>query len=76
MLDKLITFALQQRVFVLAGTFVLIIAGWQAIENLPIEAFPDVQDVQVQIVTQALGQAPEEVERSITLPIELAPKLG
>lgn len=70
MLEKLITFALQQRMFVLAGTFVLIIAGWQAIENLPIEAFPDVQDVQVQIVTQALGQAPEEVERSITLPIE------
>ncbi|MFZ1765294.1 MAG: CusA/CzcA family heavy metal efflux RND transporter [Candidatus Nitrotoga sp.] len=70
MLEKLITFALQQRVFVLAGMFVLIIAGWQAIENLPIEAFPDVQDVQVQIVTQALGQAPEEVERSITLPIE------
>lgn len=70
MLEKLITFALQQRVFVLAGTLVLIIAGWQAIENLPIEAFPDVQDVQVQIVTQALGQAPEEVERSVTLPIE------
>jgi heavy metal efflux system protein len=70
MLEKIITFALHQRMFVLVGTFVLIIAGWQAIENLPIEAFPDVQDVQVQIVTQALGQAPEEVERSITLPIE------
>jgi len=70
MLDKLITFALQQRVFVIAGAFVLLIFGWQAVGNLPIEAFPDVQDVQVQIVTQAPGQAPEEVERSITLPIE------
>ena len=70
MLNKLITFALQQRVFVLAGAVVLLIAGWQALGNLPIEAFPDVQDVQVQIVTQAPGQAPEEVERSITLPIE------
>jgi cobalt-zinc-cadmium resistance protein CzcA len=70
MLEKLITFALQQRVFVLAGTGILLVAGWQAVENLPIEAFPDVQDVQVQIVTQAIGQAPEEVERSITLPIE------
>ena len=70
MLEKIITFALQQRVFVLAGTFVLLIAGWQATVNLPIEAFPDVQDVQVQIVTQAPGQAPEEVERSVTLPIE------
>lgn len=70
MLEKLITFALQQRVFVLAGAFVLLIVGWRATENLPIEAFPDVQDVQVQIVTQVAGQAPEEVERSVTLPIE------
>ena len=69
MLEKLISFALQQRVFVIAGTVILVIAGWQAIDNLPIEAFPDVQDVQVQIVTQAAGKAPEEVERSITLPI-------
>ncbi len=70
MLEKLITFALQQRVFVLGGALVLIIAGWRATTELPIEAFPDVQDVQVQIVTQSPGQAPEEVERSITLPIE------
>ena len=70
MLEKIITFALQQRIFVLAGSLVLLIAGWQATVNLPIEAFPDVQDVQVQIVTQAAGQAPEEVERSVTLPIE------
>lgn len=70
MLDKLITFALQQRVFVLAASIVLIIFGWFAWDNLPIEAFPDVQDVQVQVVTQALGLAPEEIERSVTLPIE------
>ncbi len=70
MLEKLITFALQQRVFILAGAFVLVIFGLRATENLPIEAFPDVQDVQVQIVTQVAGQAPEEVERSVTLPIE------
>jgi cobalt-zinc-cadmium resistance protein CzcA len=66
MLDKLITFALQQRVFVLAASLVLVIFGWYAWTNLPIEAFPDVQDVQVQVVTQALGLAPEEVERSVT----------
>src|SRR5450756_1765167 len=70
MLEKLITFALQQRVFVLVGAFVILITGWQAIENLPVEAFPDVQDVQVQIDTLVPGQAPEEVERSVTLPIE------
>ena len=70
MLDRLITFALQQRVFVLVLTGVLVAAGWVAMNNLPIEAFPDVQDVQVQVVTQLPGLAPEEVERSVTLPIE------
>jgi len=70
MLEKLITFALQQRVFVLAGAVLLLIVGVRAADNLPVEAFPDVQDVQVQIVTQSPGQAPEEVERSVTLPIE------
>jgi cobalt-zinc-cadmium resistance protein CzcA len=70
MLDKLITFALQQRVFVLAASLVLVVFGWYAWSNLPIEAFPDVQDVQVQVVTQAPGLAPEEVERGVTLPIE------
>ena len=70
MLIKLITFALQQRVFVLAGALVILLAGWNAIGNLPVEAFPDVQDVQVQIDTLVPGQAPEEVERTVTLPIE------
>ncbi len=70
MLDRLITFALQQRVFVLALAIALAVFGWNAWRNLPIEAFPDVQDVQVQIITQVPGQAPEEVERSVTLPIE------
>ncbi|MDD2774600.1 MAG: CusA/CzcA family heavy metal efflux RND transporter [Gallionella sp.] len=70
MLEKLITFALQQRVFVLIATAALVLAGSVAWSNLPIEASPDVQDVQVQVVTQALGLAPEEVERAITLPIE------
>ena len=70
MLEKLITFALQQRVFVLSGAVVLVVVGWRAVDNLPVEAFPDVQDVQVQIDTLAPGMAPEEVERSVTLPIE------
>jgi cobalt-zinc-cadmium resistance protein CzcA len=70
-LDRLITFALQQRVFVLALAIVLAIVGWNAWKNLPVEAFPDVQDVQVQIIAQAAGLAPEEMERTIALPIEL-----
>ena len=65
-----ISFVLQQRAFVLLLTAVLAIFGFKSFLNIPIEAFPDVQDVQVQIVTQYLGQAPEEVERAISLPIE------
>lgn len=70
MLEKLITFSLQQRVFVLLGTLAIAISGWFAVQNLPIEAFPDVEDVHVGIVTQVPGLAPEEVERVITLAIE------
>ncbi len=70
MLKSLITFSLQQRVFLLIGAVVLTIFGWFAVQNLPIEAFPDVEDVHVIIVTQSPGMAPEEVERVVSLPIE------
>ncbi|MEW5791592.1 MAG: CusA/CzcA family heavy metal efflux RND transporter [Pseudomonadota bacterium] len=70
MLERLITFALKQRVLILGAALVLVIWGIIAIKNLPIQAFPDVQDVQVQVVTQVPGQAPPEVERSVTMPIE------
>jgi cobalt-zinc-cadmium resistance protein CzcA len=70
MLKNLITFSLQQRIFVLLGAFVVIVAGYFAVQNLPIEAFPDVEDVHVGIVTQAPGLAPEEVERVVSLAIE------
>jgi cobalt-zinc-cadmium resistance protein CzcA len=70
MLKNLITFSLQQRLFVILGALVIVIAGWFAVQNLPIEAFPDVEDVHVGIVTQAPGLAPEEVERVVSLAIE------
>lgn len=70
MLERIITFAIQQRLFVLVMVGALLVAGVRSFIDLPIEAFPDVQDVQVQIVTQSNGQAPEEVERTVTLPIE------
>jgi cobalt-zinc-cadmium resistance protein CzcA len=71
MLERLITFCITQRLFVLLAIGALLFFGVRAVNNLPIEAFPDVQDVQVQIVTQYRGQAPEEVERAISLPIEI-----
>jgi cobalt-zinc-cadmium resistance protein CzcA len=70
MLQRIIDAVLKQRVFVVAVTLMLAVAGIYAFSQLPIQAFPDVQDVQVQVITLAPGQAPEEIERAITLPIE------
>lgn len=70
MLKAIVDFALKQRVFVVAVTLMVAIAGIYAFSELPVQAFPDVQDVQVQIITLVPGQAPEEVERAVTLPIE------
>ena len=70
MIDRVIVFAMTQRLFVLLLVAALIGLGGYAINNLPIEAFPDVQDVQVRVISQMSGQAPEDLERTITLPIE------
>lgn len=71
MLDRLVRFALTQRVFVLLAILALLLVGTYAVVELPVEAFPDVQDVQVQIITQLPGAAPEEVERGVSKPIEI-----
>ena len=70
MLNKFVRFVLAQPVFVLVMVVALAGFGINAVTHLPIEAFPDVQDVQVQVITQSAGSAPEEVERALTLPIE------
>jgi len=71
MLDRIVRFALNQRIFVLLAITALLVVGGYAVANLPVEAFPDVQDVQVQIITPLPNGAPEEVERSISRPIEV-----
>ncbi len=70
MLPGFATFVIRQRVFILVMALALAVVGLRALDDLPVEAFPDVQDVQVQVVAQYPGQAPEEVERSISAPIE------
>ncbi|MDB4985189.1 MAG: heavy metal efflux pump, cobalt-zinc-cadmium, partial [Myxococcaceae bacterium] len=72
MIQRLLDFALRQRLFILAATLALIVAGIHAYISVPIEAYPDVGDAQVQVITQWAGHASEEVERQITLPIERA----
>ena len=70
MIESIIAFCLQQRLMVIGMTLAIAVSGIIAFERLPVQAFPDVQNVFVQVVTQYPGQAPEEVEKLISLPIE------
>jgi cobalt-zinc-cadmium resistance protein CzcA len=72
MIERLARFVTDNRIFVVIMVIALIIVGGRAVTTLPIEAFPDVQDVQVVVISQQQGQAPEEVERAISLPVERA----
>ena len=70
MIERILQFALKQRLLVLLGAVILLGGGVWAMKKLPVDAFPDVTNVQVQILTQAGGMAPTEVEKLITFPIE------
>ena len=70
MIGRIVDFALQRRGIVLAFVVVLVMLGSRAFSRLPIEAYPDVADTWVQIITQWPGHAAEEVERQITIPTE------
>lgn len=71
MLERLVAFALSQRLFVALSVLLLIGAGIVVLPSLPIDAFPDVSPVQVKVIMKASGLTPEEVEQRITVPIEL-----
>ncbi|QDP22552.1 efflux RND transporter permease subunit [Bradyrhizobium cosmicum] len=71
MLQRLVAFALSQRLFVALGVLLLVGAAAVFLPGLPIDAFPDVSPVQVKIIMKAPGLTPEEVEQRITVPIEL-----
>ena len=71
MIDKLIKFALHQRLFTLIIAIALLVGGIFAYSKLTIDAFPDVSTTQVEIITKAPGMTPKEVEQQITIPIEL-----
>lgn len=71
MIDKILEFALKQRVLVLLGALALFGAGIWAALRLPVDATPDITNVQVQINTEVQGLAPEEIEKLVTFPIEM-----
>ena len=72
MLQWLISQSIRYRVAVLVGTVALVFLGARAFERLPIDAIPDLTNVQVQILTNAPALAPLDVERLVTAPIEVA----
>jgi cobalt-zinc-cadmium resistance protein CzcA len=71
MIDKLIGFALSQRVFAIIIALAIAAGGIISYSKLTIDAFPDVSTTQVKIIIKAPGMTPKEVEQQITIPIEL-----
>jgi cobalt-zinc-cadmium resistance protein CzcA len=72
MIDGLVRASLQQRLIVVVLALILLAFGLNAARKLSVDAFPDVTNVQVQIATEAPGRSPEEVERFVTVPLEIA----
>ncbi|HJO93296.1 MAG TPA: CusA/CzcA family heavy metal efflux RND transporter [Victivallales bacterium] len=70
MLRKIILFAVKNRLLVIIGLVVVIIAGIITLPTLNLDAFPDVTNIQVEINTEAEGLASEEMEQLVTFPIE------
>ena len=71
MIRALVSFALNNRFLVLSGAAALFLWGLVAFKRLPVEAYPDVANTWVQVITQWPGRAAEEVEQQITIPVEL-----
>ncbi|HEY1497555.1 MAG TPA: CusA/CzcA family heavy metal efflux RND transporter [Candidatus Solibacter sp.] len=71
MIAKLVSFALQQRFLIVVASIALMIWGAVAFQKLPIDAYPDLSPTHVEIITQWPGHAAEEVERLVTIPIEI-----
>ncbi|OQW63220.1 MAG: cytochrome-c peroxidase [Nitrospira sp. ST-bin4] len=71
MIASLLEFSLRQRILVIGLACLLSVTGLFAFQSIPIDAYPDVTNIQVQVLTEAPGLSPIEVERFITYPIEL-----
>lgn len=71
MIDRILEASLRQRAFVLLGALVLLLVGLFAASNLPVDAVPDITNVQIQINTDVPSLAPEEAERLVTVPMEI-----
>src|SRR5579864_3291067 len=71
MIARIVSFALSQRFLVISASLLLMIWGAVSFSKLPIDAYPDLAPAHVEIITQWPGHAAEEVERLVTIPIEI-----
>lgn len=72
MVDRIILFAMHQKLFVMLGVIALVVGGILTAYRLPIDAVPDITSNQVQIFTVAPALAPQEIERLVTYPLEVS----
>ena len=71
-IKNIVAFSLKNRAFTFFWVALLVIAGVVAFKQMPIEAYPDVTNTQIIIVSQWDGKSAEEVERFVTAPVEIA----
>ena len=72
MIDKILEFSVRQRILVLMGALALLLIGLWSATKLPMDAIPDITGVQVQVNTTVPALAPDEVEKLVTVPLEMA----
>lgn len=70
MISKLVNTSIRYRWLVILATALVALAGWFSFISLPIDAVPDITNVQVQVNTPVDGLSPEEIERTVTIPVE------
>ncbi|RRB07448.1 efflux RND transporter permease subunit [Larkinella rosea] len=70
-IKNIISFSLKNRFFIFFLTALAVVAGFVSYQNTPIEAFPDVTNTQITIITQWPGRSAEEIEKFVTIPIEI-----
>ncbi|WP_421830371.1 efflux RND transporter permease subunit [Larkinella sp.] len=70
-IKNIIAFSLKNRFFIFFLTALAVVAGFVSYQNTPIEAFPDVTNTQITIITQWPGRSAEEIEKFVTIPIEI-----
>lgn len=70
-IKSILTFSLKNRFFIFFMTGLIAVAGYVSYQNTPIEAFPDVTNTRITIITQWPGRSAEEVEKFVTIPVEI-----